>query len=127
MITREETNEYLQNQPIGSFLLRFSERGAGKIAIAVNKSIENENGSTNKIIHVIFDENLDSKSLPDFLKEANSLKYLITRQIEFYDRDFKDLKNDICKIVHKDQILLPFYSKSKEVDLLSGYFSSVNL
>eukprot|EP01095_Lingulamoeba_sp_RSL-Kostka_P005020 TRINITY_DN1634_c0_g2_i1.p1 TRINITY_DN1634_c0_g2~~TRINITY_DN1634_c0_g2_i1.p1 ORF type:complete len:728 (+),score=240.98 TRINITY_DN1634_c0_g2_i1:560-2743(+) len=114
-ITKDEAQKILRKENNGTFLIRFSERRPGKIAIAYNKVNKNTNRKevTHYLVHP--QDAKDSTPLPDFLKEYSSFVYLLQLKT-----DFACYQGNILGAVEKNEVLSPFYSK-KKYEILKGY------
>lgn len=117
-ISKPEAERLLVNQPIGTFVARFSERRAGQIAIAFSK--KDNVTQRMEIKHYLFDAKTTTKSLPDFVREHEKLIYLPQLKTEFLSTT-----GCIEKLVHKDEVLREYYTKPKW-NPLEGYVDSVD-
>jgi len=110
-LTKEEAEKALATQCIGAFLIRFSETQAGLFAIVFVSEDPEE-----RVKHyLVKSEDIGSnKSLPDFLRESESLQYIMrieppTGKLTRYE---------------KETALKKFYSKRKQTRT-KGYVSHI--
>lgn len=85
-LTKFEAEQLLRNEPPGAFVLRFSERAAGKVAVAYVK--RGEAGAPNEIKHYLIDphncEGKDSVTLPEFLTPHAHFLYFLQLDTSFF-------------------------------------------
>jgi len=102
LITKEDTNQFLQGQEEGTFLIRFSETFPGLFAVSY---VSDDDSDPVKHYLVKPEDTGSQKTLPDFLREKQQFKFL-------YQLD--TASGVMCKYA-KDMVLSPYYSKSKKV------------
>eukprot|EP01102_Stenamoeba_stenopodia_P007062 TRINITY_DN1973_c0_g1_i1.p1 TRINITY_DN1973_c0_g1~~TRINITY_DN1973_c0_g1_i1.p1 ORF type:complete len:620 (+),score=154.28 TRINITY_DN1973_c0_g1_i1:310-2169(+) len=120
-LTKAEAEELLRNEPPGTFVLRFSERAAGKVAVAYVK--RGEPGKPNEIKHYLIDphsENKDSVTLPEFLTPHGHFLYFLQ-----LDTNFFSAKMSWKRSVSKSEVLKTFFM-SKDDNGLAGYESELS-
>jgi len=118
-VSREYVEEALQNQEVGTFLIRFSERHPGLFAVAYR--IE-ETDPKQQVRHYLVrpdDTAGAKKTLPDFLSEQPSFIYLL--QVT-YDVDGKA----ILRKFSKTAVLEPYCSKRSTLPTLNGYDDGIS-
>ena len=115
-ISREGVDEALRNHSTGTFLLRFSERQPGFLAVAykVDDSTQDLERAIRHYLIKPEDTAGAKKTLPDFLSEHMSFVYLL--QVT-YDSN----GTPIFKKFSKDYVLEPYYSKRNVLPSVSGY------
>jgi hypothetical protein len=108
-ITKEETNEFLRDQEVGTFLIRFSESFAGQFAIGY---VSDDPSDPVKHYLVRAEDAGTQKTLPDFLREKSQFRFLCQL----------DLASGVVTKYPKDAVLVPFYSKCKKpMQGMGGY------
>lgn len=105
--TRDTSNQFLTNQPQGTFLIRFSESNPGLFGIA---HVTDEGSIQHGIVR---GEDIGSnKSLAEFLRDKSKFKYIL----QFLPQ------NETVNRVPKDEALNSFYSKKRtSMSEVNGY------
>jgi hypothetical protein len=100
LISKPDCNRLLENEPVGTFLIRFSDSNAGALAIAYTTG-----EAKDKVRHyMVKPEDISAnKTLPDFIKERTSFVYLVR----------VDPHNGRLTKSPKDDILSSLYTKRK--------------
>jgi len=111
--SREQVNNILQGQKVGTFLLRFSERAAGQFAIAYVA----ETGINYYLVQRN-DTNAAQKTLPDFLHQEKGLKTVATFVPQGNERSS-------TKFIPKDEAFGKYYSQQAEEIMIDGYVGSI--
>ena len=121
-IAKSDVEFLLKGQHVGTFIIRFSERKAGKVAIAFNK-FDLETGRI-ECKHFLFDtqEATNAKTLPDFLRTNDNFSHLIKLKTAFNCSSYESF----IEIIHKDAALREYYTKSN-ADLVDGYIREEDL
>jgi hypothetical protein len=103
-ITKEDAEKLLLDYPSKSFIVRFSERRAGKLAVAFSRA----SAATRKEIKHYLIDPPDTKtfSLPEFLRNHIDFMFLLKLKT-----DFMPTNGLIDSPLHKDEALKEFYTK----------------
>lgn len=107
MLSREGVWRFLNDQPIGTFILRFSESNAGSIAIGYKAY----DGSIKNYLMKHEDTTGNSKTIPDFIRQRPELLYLL----QYYGDD--DYGNPQLAPIPKDIAFLNMYSVKPKVSV----------
>lgn len=104
LITKDECQAALENQDVGTFLIRFSESYAGLFAVAYVSDDPEE-----RVKHYLVkpEDTGSQKTLPDFLREKQQFQFLY----------LLDTSTGMLSKCSKDSVLHSFYSnKGKALD-----------
>ena len=106
----------LKDQPIGTFIIRFSERRPGKVAIAYNKYDEAIKRVETKHYLVDLHDAKDSKTLPDFLRDNGLFTQLLKLKTSYSCTPESFIEGR----VQKDVVMKEYYTKTT-ADIVDGY------
>ena len=116
LITKEDTNQFLQGQEEGTFLIRFSETFPGLFAVSY---VSDDDSDPVKHYLVKPEDTGSQKTLPDFLADQSAFQLLLQVTFEGDDETFK---SPIYRRFQKDAMLEPYYSKRSSLPPnASGY------
>jgi len=109
-ISKDQSEDILQKTEAGVFLLRFSERQGGAVAVASKQS-------SNTVIHYLIKSN-DARSLPQFLREAQSFLWFLRVKVgENFQMELS--------LIEKDRALASMAKpKHKETNEEKAYYDS---
>jgi len=120
-LTKNEVEAVLQNEKVGTFLIRFSERVAG--AFVISYQALDESGSKPTVKHYLMqsdDTYAARKTLPDFLSEIKHLSCLLQL---WYDAP---TRRRILRRCDKDTSLREYYSKRENTAAsVDGYVTDI--
>ena len=117
-MSRNAVNNALMDKPPGVFMMRFSERNAGAIAISYKTSDPEPENAVRHYLMRAGDTAASKKTLPDFLAENEPLVFilqLLTSPSGTVSR----------RVYRKDDALEPYYSKRRQVKPSEGYDSRI--
>ncbi len=112
-LSSTEVQEVLNNQEVGTFVVRFSERQAAGLVISYQAA---ESSGVTKVRHYQIkadDIYASTKTLPDFLADYRDLKKMLQIRYEDYQRN--------VYIMEKDRALKELYTKKSSGRLADGY------
>lgn len=105
-VSKDDAKQILQNEPEGTFMVRFSDSYSGKVALAYTKA--DESGRVG-VSHFLVDHEADPRPLPEFLlaHEQHMISHLLRIPTDFSSSPFSSERLD------KLQVLRPFAPKPK--------------
>lgn len=115
-ITKPDVEYLLKGQPVGTFIIRFSERRPGKVAIAYNKFDDKTRIVETKHYLVDLHDAKDSKTLPDFLRD----NHLFTQLLKLKTTYSCSPDGLIEERIPKDTAMKDYYTKTTS-DPVDGY------
>lgn len=113
-IGKAAAQEILEGKPIGTFLVRFSERSAGLFAVAYVAKGETKGESVVK--HFLVPQS--TKKLSDFLRPKDSFKSVLLCNTDFAVESYRAM---VKGTMNKDGAFAEFYSVNDGAPLLEGY------
>mmetsp|Transcript_30647 Transcript_30647/g.85838 ORF Transcript_30647/g.85838 Transcript_30647/m.85838 type:complete len:610 (+) Transcript_30647:1-1830(+) len=127
-VSKPEANELLQGQQAGAFLIRFSERAAGKLAIAYNRLSE-ETGKIETSHYLIAPhDKKETMTIPDFLGQCDSYVHFLLLKLDFQCDLNGPISSRIRGLVHKNEALVDYYTKKLiPAKGLEGYENTGNV
>jgi len=117
-LSSTEVSEVLNNQEVGTFVVRFSERQAAGLVI----SYQAVDSSGTKVRHYQIksdDIYASTKTLPDFLSDYRDLKKMIQIRYEQYNRN--------VYILEKDRAMKELYTKKSSRNAVDGYDDEIDV
>ena len=117
-LSREAVHEVLRGQDPGTFLVRFSERHAGQFAVAYRVEGSIDEGIRHYLVQPD-DTAGNKKTLPDFLSEQQSFRFLLQIGTE---------NENGLKVYHKfnkDSVLESYISKRNSLPPAVGYDADI--
>jgi len=112
LISKSEAESILMQQPLGTFLIRFSERHKGGLAVAYRWRDSGDKPVRHYLVRP--SDTADGRTFPEFLKDSSTFVRVLQM---YYDRSGQ--KQAILK--EKDQALMQFYKKKQDDGDLAGY------
>ena len=113
-ISRQGVHEALRSHSNGTFIIRFSERQPGLLAVAYKVDDSSNDRSVRHYLIKPEDTAGAKKTLPDFLSEHQPFVYLL--QVTYDSSGVP-----IFKKFSKDYVLEPYYSKRHTITSVLGY------
>eukprot|EP01121_Diplochlamys_sp_Union-15-3_P015691 TRINITY_DN5234_c0_g1_i1.p1 TRINITY_DN5234_c0_g1~~TRINITY_DN5234_c0_g1_i1.p1 ORF type:complete len:469 (+),score=64.69 TRINITY_DN5234_c0_g1_i1:127-1407(+) len=112
LISKNTAETILMQQPPGTFLIRFSERHKGGIAVAYRWSDSGDKPVRHYLVRP--SDTADGRTFPEFLKESSTFVRILQM---YYDRNGQQL----AVLKDKDQALMQFYKKKNDEGDGTGY------
>jgi len=120
-LSREGVHEALQNEEVGTFLIRFSERHPGMFAVGYKVDDPDISKSVRHYLIRPDDTAGAKKTLPDFLAEQPAFTQVLQVTVENID------SQPILRKFMKDAVFEPYYSKRNSISSVNGYDDSVSI
>jgi len=119
-LAREGVQEALQNEEVGTFLIRFSERHAGLFAVGYKVDDPDISKSVRHYLIRPDDTAGAKKTLPDFLAEQPAFTQVLQVTVENID------SQPALRKFNKDAVFEPYYSKRNSISV-NGYDDQVSI
>eukprot|EP00008_Paramoeba_atlantica_P003665 CAMPEP_0201486210 /NCGR_PEP_ID=MMETSP0151_2-20130828/10275_1 /ASSEMBLY_ACC=CAM_ASM_000257 /TAXON_ID=200890 /ORGANISM="Paramoeba atlantica, Strain 621/1 / CCAP 1560/9" /LENGTH=808 /DNA_ID=CAMNT_0047870723 /DNA_START=109 /DNA_END=2535 /DNA_ORIENTATION=- len=121
-ISKPDAEEVLKNQPHGTFIIRFSERVAGKMAIAYNRLNESTKEIETSHYLIAPHDKKETVAIPDFLSQNENFIYVLKLRTDFdAEMLYSKPRQRVIGRTHKNEALAEYYTKKISQKGLEGY------